>query len=450
MGNDARTKLLMTWGNSLAQAAIAGALTGDAAKPLHLRAIETVRGPRAGALEVDAGLDAGALLNVLTKNDYAIHRQFVPWAFTGDPSVYMAGRSVRLEAGWPDDLAEKDIPLKSLGRHPDGNGRWIVGKNEVGATVTLGLDDAKPHYLFGGFTGSGKTWALRSAVKQLADDADNHFVLCDGKFGDGLGCLRGISGLVGPLALDIETTRAALAWAVGEMRRRYETGAKRGRVIVVIDEVQEFTQDAAIAEMLRRLTAQGRGARVHVLVGTQNPLQSTFNDPSIKRNLTGRLALRTDSFEASKVVVGGASPRADHLLGAGDAYALTPSATHRVQVAYIPERELQALRNDGAELDEWPEFDPEAAGTLPEANGNCFEVNGIEAAVAILAAALGKGRPSLQKMVETAVGSKPGSMRAKRLLDLGRAGWDWLQAEGWALYDADPEAEDDANLEVEM
>jgi len=433
---DTRTQLLKTWANSLAQAALGGALTGDPAKPLRLRSIEVVRGPRAGALEIDAGMDAGALLNTLSRNEHALHRQFVPWQFTGDPSVYMTGRYVRLEAGWPDDMAEKNITLKSLGQHPHDGGRWIAGKNEVGATVTLSLSDTIPHYLFGGFTGSGKTWAMRSAIAQLARDDDNRFVLCDGKYGDGLACLQGIAGLVGPLACTIEDTRAALSWSMAEMRRRYETNDKTGRVIVVIDEVQEFTQDDAVAEMLRRLTAQGRGARVHVLVGTQNPLQRTFNDPSIKRNLTGRLALRTDSFEASKVVVGSATPRADHLLGAGDSYAITPSAQHRVQVAYIAESELDAQHGAGPEFETWPDYDPEAAGTLPENVGaNTFTISPIEAAVSLLAAHLGKGQPTVKRMIEDATGSRPGGSRADRIRDYGREALTWLQNEGWILCD---------------
>lgn len=434
---DARLQNLQQWAQSVAQAAAAGAFGG---KPLGLRRVETIRGPRAGALEVDAGMHAGRLLRALSADDYAIHRQFIPWAFAGDPSVYMAGRYVRLEAGWPDALAERDIPLKALGQRPSGGGRWIAGKNETGATVTLGLSDAVPHYLFGGFTGSGKTWAMRSAVAQLARDNSADFVLIDGKYGDGLGCLRGLPGLVGPLATDGDGARRALSWALGEMRRRYETGDRARRLVVVIDEVQEFTQDAAIAEMLRRLTGQGRGAAVHCLVGTQNPVQAVFNDPSIKRNLVGRVALRTDSYKASEVVVGGNNPRADHLLGCGDSYALVLGSVHRVQIAYILERDMPTGGQPA--LEDWPPYDPEAAGTLPEGVGApCFEVTGEEAAAAILAASLGHGRPRLQNALETLTGQRPGSQRAARLLEMGRAGWKWLQAEGWALYDDALESE---------
>ncbi len=86
---DHRLKLLEQWAVNMAHAAAAGALTGG--KPLTIRALETVRGPRAGALEIDAGLDAGKLLRILTADDCALHRQFVPWSFTGDPRCIWPG-----------------------------------------------------------------------------------------------------------------------------------------------------------------------------------------------------------------------------------------------------------------------------------------------------------------------------------------------------------------------
>lgn len=437
---DARINMLERWAAGIVQAAGAGALTGDPNKPLRLRSVQTVRGPRAGALEIDAGLDSGRLLRVLTVDDCALHRQFVPWDFLGDPSAYMMGRYVRLEAGWPDNLAEKNIPLESLGQHPAGGGRWIAGKNETGATVTLGLDSQKAHYLFGGWTGSGKTWALRAALVQLARDPLNRLVLIDAKWGDSLGCLRGLPGLIGPIAVDLTTAKGALSWAVGEMRRRYESGDHAGRVIVAVDEVQELSGDPGAVEMLRRLIVQGRGAGVHVLLGTQHPTKDAFGDPAIKRNLAGRVALRVEDGVASNVVVGGPNPRADHLLGAGDAYAVTPGAVQRLQMAYIPEKQLPT---DGQPmLEAWPEFDAEAAGTLPEDHGGGFEVSGVEAAVAIHAANLGKGRPALQRMLQEATGSKPGGSRSERLLTLGREGWAWLQDQGLMLCDGD-ESEDD-------
>src|SRR5512135_2649768 len=206
---DPRHTLLQQWAGAIDQAARLGALSGD--KPIVIREIGTIAGPRAGALEFDAGFDAGRLLRALAADDMALTRQFVPWAFVGQPAVYMLGRSVRVEAGWNDALAQKMISVRQLNTRPNGSGRWVAGMNEQGRVVNLHLSDTAPHFLVAGTTGSGKSVCLRSTVTQLSQRSD-HLVLIDGKFGDGLRGLDHLPGVVGPLALDIETARAALAW----------------------------------------------------------------------------------------------------------------------------------------------------------------------------------------------------------------------------------------------
>ena len=331
-------------------------MAGAMGKPILLREINAISGPRAGVLEIDAGVSVGNLRRALGKDDAALLRQFIPWAFVGEPAIFMSGRYLRLEAGWPPQLAETDIPLGDLGRHPTGKGRWIAGKNELGATITLGVDSSNPHYLFGGWTGSGKTWAMRSALFQLAQDPENQMILIDGKWGDGLGTLRGLPRLVGPLADNPERAKSALGWAVREMRRRYEGGGYQGRIIIGFDEVQEMQEETAVVEMLRRIVSLGRGAGIHVLLGTQHPTKDAFGDSSVKRNLTGRVALHVEDGVASNVVVGGPSPRADHLLGAGDAYAIVPGRVQRVQMAYIPENVLGRYAEPGQyQFRAWPE-----------------------------------------------------------------------------------------------
>lgn len=429
---DKRVAYLEQWAQAIWRAAqTPGALAGK--KPIQVHGIDMVRGPRAGALEILAGLDAGRLLGALKQNDFAIHRQFVPWEFVGRPSVFMSGRHVRLEAGWPDSLAEKDIKLSDIGQHPKEGGRWIAGKNEMGKTVTLSLSNTVPHYLLGGYTGSGKTYAMRSAVAQLARDPYNRLVLIDGKWGYGLGPLAHVANRIGPLAVEFEQVRGALSWSIGEMRARYQGGRRDSRLIVVIDEIQEFTKDGTIAEMLRRLTAQGRDADVHMIVGTQDPTAEAFKEATTRRNLVGRIALHTENYKASEVVVGGPTPRADWLLGAGDAYALTPEALHRIQLAYIPEGDLANEANGDSLFDEWPEFDPEAAGALPEDTGNGRQISGAEVAVSLLQAHLRTGRPTLQRALENAGLDKPGSTRADWLLGLGREAYAWLSENDWTL-----------------
>jgi len=426
---DSKSNLLREWSRYVAQAARQGGLTGQ---PITITRIEGIAGPRAGALELLAGLEAGKLLRALARNDAAMLRQFIPWAFTGEPTAYMAGRYVRLEAGWPNRLAETMIRLGDLGRHPKGAGRWVAGKNEYGATVLPSLNDRTPHFLVSGATGSGKSVALRSAILQLSQDPTNQFVLIDGKYGESLNQIAHLPGIVGPVAIDGPGARAALGWACREMRRRYESGHHAGRIVVVIDEIQEFAGDEIIISLLKKIAAQGRAAGIHCLVATQHPTVSAFGDPAIRRNLAGKLALRVADSDASRVAVGGRLPRADHLLGAGDCYTVAPGAVHRVQGVYVDNREIAQADSGQRELDEWPEYQAEPIRDLPGQEVG-WSYGGPELAVSIISASQGEGRPTMIKRLESASLSRPGAERAIRLLRLGRETHGWLEGNGYRI-----------------
>lgn len=417
-----KNRLLSEWSGFIASAAHQGALTGG--KPCQIASIEGIAGPRAGALEIRAGLDAGKLLRALTRNDAAALRQFIPWQFAGAPVAYMAGRAVRVEAGWPEELAETMIRLTDLSPHPKHGGRWVAGKNEQGATVIPGLSDATPHFLIAGTTGSGKSVALQSAVLQLSKDPDNQLVLADGKYGESLRQVQHLRGVVGPVAVDGPQVRAALGWACKKMAERYLSGHD-GRLVVVFDEIQEFAQDKAIVALLGKLVAQGRGAGVHSLLCTQHPTVACFGDATTRRNLVGKLALRVGDFDASRVAVGGRQPRADHLLGAGDCYAVSPAACHRVQGAFVDQRDFDRAKTGDWLFDDWGAYDAEGVGQdLPTANW-CY--TGSELGVSIVSAKEGEGRPAMVKRLDCAGLGRPGAERAIRLLALGRDTHDWLR-----------------------
>ena len=423
MATDQRMPLLTEWARYVAQAAGQGALTG---KPLALAHFGRIPGPRVGVLEVAAGLDSGRLVRVLAADNAALLRQFIPWAFLGEPQAFMAGRYVRLEAGWPPDLAETMVRLDALGHHPAlGGGRWVAGKNELGVTVVPGLNDRTPHYLVSGATGSGKSVALRSAVLQLGQDPGNELVLIDGKFGEGLGSLAHLPGVVGPVAVDGPTARAALGWACGQMRARYTTPGQAGRVIVVFDEFQELVNDPVVADLLRKLAAQGRAAGVHLIAATQHPTVEAFGDATTRRNLIGKLALRVEDPDASRVAVGGNLPRADFLLGAGDAYAVVPGSVHRVQCAYVDQRDVDQAGAGAWQVDAWPDYDAGEVGPdLPPA-GVVKPWTPAEAGVSLVACCEGEGRPAMCQRL-AAAGLTTGTDRAGRLLKFGRELDAWL------------------------
>lgn len=414
-----RHTLLKQWAGALDTAAQRGALTRDASKPIAIKEIGAIAGPRAGALEISAGLDAGRLLRVLQADDGAIVRQFIPWAFPLSPSVYMTGRYVRIEAGWPDDLAERAIKVSDLTRKPTGSGRWLAGVNELGRVVTLGLSDHAPHFLVAGTTGSGKSVALRSMVTQLARNGDR-LILIDGKFGEGLRGLDHLPNVIGPLATATDEARGALAWAVAEMQRRYEQADQTSaRIVVVIDEVQELATDAAIVEMIRRIAAQGRAARVSVILATQHPTNEAFGDATIKRNVTGRIALRVSDYKASEVAIGQNTPRADWLLGAGDAFCVVPGAVNRAQIAYMPKTEIDRALTAVPMLTEWPTFAAESS--LPSG-----WPTGAELGAALLSAERNEGRGRFQKSSAARGVKVADNNKAVKLLGLARDALQWL------------------------
>ena len=446
-GKYAQSQLLEEWARYLIGAAQQGVL---ARGPISLQC-QGIAGPRAGALQLYAGLQAPRVLRTLAQNDGALLRQFVPWQFTGEPACYMAGRYVRVEAGWPPELAETLIRLSELGQHPVGSQRWIAGKNERGATVCLGLSDKTPHFLISGQTGSGKTVALRSAILQLARARETEIVLIDGKMGEGLASCQHLPGVVGPVATESPDAKAALGWACLQMRERYQAGRQEGRLVVVVDEFQEWREDTVFVDLLRKLAAQGRAAGVHLLAATQHPSVGSFGDESTRRNLAGKVAMKVGDPDASRVAVGGRLPRADWLLGAGDSYCCAPGAVHRVQMAYVGREEISRAEGGSWLLDEWPELEAEALGQdLPESRAPAF--TGAELAVSLISAVEEEGRPAMLRRLEDSGLDRMGSERAARLLALGRDIQENLTALAYELQPVwyeEEEGEEEASLEEE-
>ena len=418
-----QTDLLLQTGQALIQAAAAGTFGG---KPISILRVETVAGPRAGGVDLYAGVHTGVLARALAADNAALAAQFIAWPFPAQPAVYLAGRAVRVEAPWPPQLAQSNIRLKAIARNHKSNGRWIAGINEYGQTIVACLDDHTPHWLYAGTTGSGKTIGLHAAALQLCQATGNRLVLIDGKWGGGLGPLANLPGTAGPLATDVPSARAALAWVNKELQQRYQVIATGGpsaaqqfpRIVVIFDEFQEFVDDPQIRECLRRILNKGRAARIHALVATQHPTRAAFGeDGTMPRNLVGRMALRVTDAKASEVALGDSFPRADRLLGAGDAYVKGPQAIHRTQLVLVDERDLSEVERQNPLMETWPEVEAEDLGREPTVN---WAYTGEELAYGLVVAWQGWGRTRLEKTLEWAGLGRPGAERGIRLLSLAR------------------------------
>jgi DNA segregation ATPase FtsK/SpoIIIE-like protein len=292
----------------------------------------------------------------------------------------------------------------------------------------------------GGHPGSGKSFSLRSLLAQVSGAAwgqptRTKLVLIDGKYGEGLGMVAHLPGVVGPVATDLPSAQRALAWAHAQMAARYDDcfpdfdlarQEMAGRIIVVVDEVQTFSNDTGFVELLRKLTSQGRAAWVHVLISTHHPTIAVLNDSVLKHTAVTRIGLRVTSYKASEVVFGGPVPRADYLQGKGDSYVVTPSAIQRVQWAYLTPGELARMSGDGPEMAEWPEWD----GSISQER----RFTGAEIGATIAHAHAGGGRDTLKAFLAEHAGVQPpGSGRAGDLLKLGKEAVETLNKLGWSL-----------------
>ena len=449
---DKRDELLARWASYIDRAARGGKLTK---KPCALERVYSIAGPRAGALETTAGFENGALFKALKRDDYAILRRLLPpeWNLAGDPQVFMNGRFIRIEAAWPDGLAETMISLKSLGKHPLGNGRWVMGKNEYGQTIRPSLCSLTSNFLVSGTPGSGKSVTLQGAALQWSADPFNMIVLIDGKTGESLKVCEQLPNVVGPCAIEATQIRAALGWVATQMKHRYEAGYNGDeRIIVIFDEFQEFADDEVIADLMRKIAAQGRAAQVHLVAATQYPTVDAFGHRSTRRTFVGKIALRVDDFDASRIAVGGAKPRADFLGDCGDCYLVTPKGGnsklyHRVQVAYVDETDIEAGENGHNDwrFTRWPEYDALAVGQ--ELPTDKWSWKGDEIGLGLLSVALGEGRPAMEKRAKSE-DLDIGSTRGRRLLPVCRDAMDWLNERSYVLCKKSESVEDPANVRI--
>ena len=449
-----RARLLTNWARIIWTNAVNGKLDGG--KPICIQKAETIAGPRAGVVEFLCGdLDGGRLRKALGRDECAATAEQCPWDFVGKPSVSMRGRWIRIECGWSPQLATTMIRLRDVCDKPGiENGQWLAGVSETGANIWPRLDDETSQYMFTGATGSGKSIALLNLLVQLMADETNQLVLCDGKGGESLNAMEPLA--VGPCAIEGTQIRNALAWTVQTMLDRQRTGNWQGRVILVFDEIQQYTDDNAVAGMLATLTAQGRSTGVNCMLATQHPSVGLFKNPNTRRNLTGKLAMHVGDFDASRVAVGGASPRADWLLSKGDTFVVTPSQCHRVQGCFVDDKDIAAAIYDANGragqwlFQDWPAYDPcdIGGGQSSGSNGGGYVKNSgntrepwsaEEIAVTLAAALVGEGRDA---MIDrgTAWGVPIGSGRGRDLVKVGRAVKDVLETYGFGIIPPIPTA----------
>ena len=170
-----------------------------------------------------------------------------------------------------------------------------------------------PHALIAGATGCGKSVLLHHAICTALEKstACGELYLIDLKRGVEL-CEYEKLPHVSKFAMDIPGALEALDAAIGIMTRRLDAMRQlkqkmyAGRDLwIVIDELGFLLQSAKKQAMpkLTQISQQGRAAKVHLILATQNPSRASVPN-TIQQNFTLKVALHCTTGIESRQVVG--------------------------------------------------------------------------------------------------------------------------------------------------
>ena len=240
----------------------------------------------------------------------------------------------------------------------------VLGMNVAGEPVYC--DIAKmPHLLIAGTTGSGKSVCLNCMLISIlykADPDEVKLILIDPKKVE-MNMYNGLPHLIVPVVSDPKKAAGALAWAVGEMERRYllieEAGVRDlasyneataddpekehlPLIVIVIDEMADLMMTAAkeVENSICRLAQKARAAGIHVVMATQRPSVDVVTG-LIKANFPSRIALTVANQVDSRTILDGSG--AEKLLGRGDMLysPIGLMKPERVQGAWVSDEEVE-------------------------------------------------------------------------------------------------------------
>lgn len=271
---------------------------------------------------------------------------------------------------------------------------FALGKDITGNIITCDMQKLT-HLLVAGSTGSGKSVCLNSIILSMiykSSPQDVKIILIDPKRVE-FSSYEALPHLIMPkIVCDTQKAVNTLAWAVGEMERRFELlGLARVKnineynqtqdvlegkvkkmpfIVMIVDELADLmmTGKKEVEEKIIRLAQKSRAAGIHLILATQRPSVDVITG-LIKANFPSRIAFAVTSAVDSMTILDRVG--AEKLLGKGDMlyYPVGAQEPKRVQACFITTNETNRIVDYVRENNK-PIFDKEIEEQINNPNKN--------------------------------------------------------------------------------
>lgn len=266
------------------------------------------------------------------------------------------------------------VPAPVDGRRLTGQG-FAVPVGMTSRQRVAGIDLAvNPHLLLVGPTNRGKTTAARLVAYHLAkQNPPRHarFIVSTFKPKDwgAFGSLAHTCAII----TDPHEAAQMIDYLVEIMHRRTQRGQDSPHLFVFLDDLLNLLGVTAVDNHLTQLASLGRGAGIHLIIGTQRLGEKGAAGSLVTGNIPTRLVFGTADAQDAALFTGRGGSGAEKLgRYPGDALLITDGGVRRLAVGYITDTHLASLRQQPASWRPWlqqtstPERQPDRYGvTVP-------------------------------------------------------------------------------------
>lgn len=247
------------------------------------------------------------------------------------------------------------MPVTVDGRKLRGQG-FAVPIGMTSRQTVAGVDlIASPHLLLVGPTNRGKTTAARLIAYHLAQQNrpnDARIIVSTFKPKDWLA----FASLAHTLAVITDPEEAAqmIDWLVRLMHRRTQRGQESPHIFVFLDDLLNLLGVAPVDASLAQLASLGRGAGIHLIIGTQRLGEKGAAGSLVTGNIPTRLVFGTADSKDAAIFTGRGGSGAEKLGHyTGDALLMTDGGTQRLAVGLIADTHLRSLSQQNDSQRPW-------------------------------------------------------------------------------------------------